>query len=77
MGEARGLEGLGRSALKEPARIRGFVKVGGDFEFCELMVRPTGTEVLSSYGDREPRRTLEVSPTIWHKILEVAEAKVE
>jgi hypothetical protein len=67
---------IGRSALSEPARVGGLVKIGGDSEFCELMVKPTGLTVYSSYGDSEPGEVPEVSPTIWHKILEVAEFKV-
>jgi hypothetical protein len=72
----RGEFWVGRSALSEPARLGGFIKVGGDFEFCELMVRPTGFEVYSSYGQSEPREPPETSPSIWHKILEVAEVEV-
>jgi hypothetical protein len=72
----RGEFWVGRSALSEAARIHGFIKIGEDFEFCELMVKPTGPEVFSSYGDAEPREAPEVSPTVWHKILEVAEVKV-
>jgi hypothetical protein len=74
----RGEFWIGRSALSERARIPGFIKIGKDFEFCELMVKPTGPEIYSSYGDGddEPREAPEVSPTVWHKILEVAEVKV-
>jgi hypothetical protein len=72
----RGEFWVGRSALRDAARISGFFKIGEDFEFCELMVNATGPEVFSSYGDVEPREPPEVSPTVWHKILEVADSKV-
>ncbi len=72
----RGEFWIGRSALSEPARVPGFVKVGGDFEFCELMVKGSGPEVFSSYAEGGPSERLESSPTIWHKLLEVAEEKV-
>ena len=70
----RGEFWIGRSALREPARLPGFIRVGGDFEYCELMVKDTGLELFSSYGEGEPQERLESSPTIWHKILEVADA---
>jgi hypothetical protein len=69
----RGEFWIGRSALREPARLPGFIKVGGDFEYCELMVKDAGLELFSSYVEGEHREKLESSPTIWHKILEVAD----
>ena len=72
----RGEFWVGRSALSQPARLRGFIKVGADREFCELLVRPGGPEVYSSYGVSEPLEAPETSPSIWHKVLEVAEVEV-
>ena len=61
---------VGREALGQAARVDGFVKIGEDFELCELMVKPAGDEVYSSYSDAEPGEPPEVSPTVWHRILE-------
>ena len=72
----RGEFWIGRSALRDAARIPGFIKIGEDFEFCELMVKPTGMEVFSSYGEGEPREPPEVSATVWHKIREASDVKV-
>ncbi len=52
----RGEFWIGTAALTQPARLPGFIKIGEDFEFTEILVPE-----LSS--------TLETEETIWHEII--------
>jgi hypothetical protein len=61
---------IGRAALAEPARLPGFLKIGEDLEFTEILVRPGDPRIYISYGAGPPSSaTLETEPTIWHEIL--------
>ena len=66
----RGEFWIGTAALTQPARLPGFIKIGEDFEFTEILVRPGDQKIYISYGEGPPSSsTLETEETIWHEIL--------
>jgi hypothetical protein len=67
---------IGRSALSEPARKAGYRKIGEDFEFTELLVRPDSEAVYVSYGDQPPGEAPEVVATVWHVIIQASGVRV-
>ena len=67
---ARGEFWIGTAALTQPARLPGFIKIGEDFEFTEILVRPGDQRIYISYGEGpQSSSTLEMEETIWHEIL--------
>jgi len=61
---------LGREALSQSARLPGFIKIGEDCEFTEILVRPGDPLIYVSYGDGpQTERTLETVPSVWHELL--------
>jgi hypothetical protein len=68
----RGEFWVGRAALDQPARVQGYVKIGEDFEFEEIVVRAGDSRVYSSYGDAPVQDPMESVRTVWHKIIEVS-----
>jgi hypothetical protein len=61
---------IGREALAQPARLPGFLKIGEDLEFTEILVRPGDPRIYTAYGEGPPSAaTLETEPTIWHEII--------
>jgi hypothetical protein len=72
---ARGEFWLGRRALSEPSRKQGYLKIGEDFEFTQILTRPAGLQVFTSYGEDSDDEPLDALPTIWHKLVEVSEVR--
>lgn len=73
---ARGEFWLGRRALSQPSRVPGHLKIGEDFEFTQIVTRPEGLQVFTSYGEASNDEPLDSQPTVWHKIIEVSEVRV-
>jgi hypothetical protein len=67
---------IGRSALVQPARKAGYRKIGEDFEFTELLVRPDSEAVYVSYGEQPPDEAPEAVATAWHLIIQVSGVRV-
>jgi hypothetical protein len=66
----RGEFWIGTAALTQPARLPGFIKIGEDFEFTEILVRPGDQKIYVSYGEGpQSFSTLETEETIWHEII--------
>ena len=66
----RGEFRIGTAALTQPARLPGFIKIGEDFEFTEILVRPGDQKIYISYGEGpQSSSTLETEETIWHEII--------
>ena len=63
---------LGHAALREPARVPGYIKIGGDSEFEEVLVRPGEETIWLSYPEDTLGSKLESLPSVWHKLLLVA-----
>jgi len=61
---------IGTAALSQPACLPGYIKIGEDSEFTEILVRPGDRRIFVSYGEG-PRSssTLETEPTVWHEII--------
>jgi hypothetical protein len=70
----RGEFWVGRTALSQAPRVRGFTKIGEDFEFEEILVRAEDERVYSLYGDAPAQEPLESVRSIWHKIINVSGA---
>jgi hypothetical protein len=69
---------LGRSGLSEVARVLGCLKIGGDSDFEEVLVKPGDRRIFLSYPPETIGENPEFLPSIWHKILLVAaEEEVE
>ncbi len=73
---ARGEFWLGRCALSQPSRVPGYLKIGEDFEFAQVLTRPEGIQVFTSYGEASSDEPLDSLPTVWHKIIEVSQVRV-
>jgi len=67
---------IGHSALVQPARKAGYRKIGEDFEFTELLVRPDSEAVYVSYGEQPPDEAPEAVATAWHLIIQVSGVRV-
>ncbi len=66
----RGEFWIGTAALTQPARLPGFIKIGEDFEFTEILVRPGDQKIYISYGEGpQSSSTLETEETNWHEIV--------
>ena len=66
----RGEFWIGAAALTQPTRLPGFIKIGEDFEFTEILVRPGDQKIHISYGEGpQSSATLETEETIWHEII--------
>jgi hypothetical protein len=72
----RGEFWIGRSALVQTARKPGYRKIGEDFEFTELLVRPDSEAVYVSYGEEPPNAAPEAVATAWHLIIQVSGVRV-
>jgi hypothetical protein len=68
---------LGRAALSEAARLSGYIKIGGDSEFEEVLVKPSDERVFLSYSAEFIGENPEVLPSVWHEILLVAAEEAE
>ena len=74
----RGEFRISTAALTQPARIPGFIKIGEDFEFTEILVRPGDPKIYISYGEGpQSSSTLAATETIWHEIITAAGAHAE
>jgi hypothetical protein len=61
---------LATEALTQPARLPGFIKIGEDSEFTEILVRLGDPRIYISYGEGpQSEKTMETEPTIWHAII--------
>ena len=61
---------LATEALTQPARLPGFIKIGEDSEFTEILVRPGDPRIYISYDEGpQSEKTMETEPTIWHSII--------
>jgi hypothetical protein len=61
---------IGTDALTQQARLPGFLKIGEDSEFTEILVQPGDPKIYVSYGEGpQSSSTLETEPTIWHEII--------
>jgi hypothetical protein len=60
---------LGHAALQEAARMPDLIKVGGDSDFEELLVRPNDDTLLMSYPPGTLGVNPETLPSVWHRIL--------
>lgn len=65
----RGEFWVGRRALKEKPVLSGYIKIGVDFEFEEILVREGSGEIHLSYGPEHGREPPERMPTLWHKLI--------
>ena len=72
----RGDSGSVCSALVQPARKPGYRKIGEDFEFTELLVRPDSEAVYVSYGEGPPDEAPDAVATAWHLIIQVSGVRV-
>jgi len=63
---------LGHAALQETPRVPGHIKIGGDAEFEEILVRPGQQTVWLSYPPSVVGSNPEAMPSVWHKLLLVA-----
>ena len=61
---------IGIAALTQPTRLPGFIKIGEDSEFTEILVRPGDPKIYISSGEGpQSAMTLETERTIWHVII--------
>jgi len=61
---------IGTAALTQHARLRGFIKIGEDSDFTEILVRPGDPKIYVSYGEGpQSSSTLETEPTVWHELI--------
>ena len=61
---------IGTAALSEPSTRPGYIKIGEDSEFTEILVRPGDRRIYVSYGEGpQSSLTLETEPTVWHEII--------
>ena len=60
---------IARNALSDKASIDGFVKIGGDAGFEEILVRAGSNEVYLSYGPKHGKKPLEEIPSLWHLLI--------
>jgi hypothetical protein len=63
---------LGRSGLADAARVPGCLKIGGDSDFEEVLVKPGDERIFLSHPEEFIGQNPEILPSIWHKILLVA-----
>ena len=65
---ARGEFRIAQDLLPRSPRLSGFIKIGEDSEFTEILVKPGASEVFVQPGEG-PDQPLEPEPTVWHLII--------
>jgi len=73
----RGEFWVGRRALEETPVLAGYIKIGGDFEFEEILVREGSSEIHLSYGPDHGRQPPETMPSLWHKLILASEVPLQ
>jgi len=68
---------IGRAALAQCARHAGFLKIGEDAEFEEILVRPGDERIHLSSGEGPIREPTETVPSIWHQLIIVSGVKLQ
>ena len=67
---------IGRQALKETPRLAGYIKVGEDFEFTQVLARTGDARVFVAYGDQPVSEEPEIQASVWHLLIAVSGEKV-
>jgi hypothetical protein len=63
---------IGRHALSEQARRNGYIKLGGDAEFTEVLAAKGDSRVFVEYGEQPPDEEPEVQESVWHLLVATA-----
>jgi hypothetical protein len=68
---------INRHALAETPARSGFIKIGSDAEFEEILVREGSNDIFLSYGPQHGKESLEQIPSLWHLLILVSGVPLE